>query len=107
MQALRFLGQVHRADAWRVLILRSAADYTVPPPGMTAADELEADETGSLPGYQKSLASAYAVASPVVRQLAARGTGSVTSTGGGVRRSFADARSSPLPPPDFGPCRHL
>ena len=71
MQAITFLGQVHRADPARVLILRSAADFTVPPPGMTAADQLEADETGTLPGYPQSLAAAYLTASPVVRQLAA------------------------------------
>ncbi len=74
MQAITFLGQVHRADPSRVLILRSAADFTVPPPGMTAADQLEADEKGTLPGYPQSLAAAYLVASPVVRYLAAGGT---------------------------------
>jgi purine nucleoside permease len=73
LQAIKFLSQVHRADPSRVLILRSAADYTVPPPGMTAADQLEADETGTLPGYPQSLAAAFAAASPVVRQLAAHG----------------------------------
>jgi purine nucleoside permease len=71
MQAIKFLGQVHRADPSRVLILRTAADYTVPRPGMTAADLLESDESGGLSGFKESLASAYAVASPVVRQLAA------------------------------------
>ena len=74
MQAITFLGQVHRADPSRVLILRSAADFTVPPPGMTAADQLEADEKGTLPGFPQSLASAYLIASPVVRHLASSGT---------------------------------
>jgi purine nucleoside permease len=73
LQAITFLSQVHLADPSRVLILRSAADYTVPPPGMTAADQLEADERGTLPGYPQSLAAAYLTASPVVRQLATGG----------------------------------
>jgi purine nucleoside permease len=73
MQAITFLGQAHRADPARVLILRTGSDYTVPPPGITAADELKADETGGLSGFLESLASAYAVASPVVRHLAAHG----------------------------------
>ena len=74
LQAITFLGQVHRADPSRVLILRSAADFTVPPPGMTAADQLEADEKGTLPGFPQSLAAAYLTASPVVRYLASGGT---------------------------------
>jgi purine nucleoside permease len=71
MQAITFLGQIHRADPSRVLILRTASDYTVPPPGMTAADLLETDESGGPSGFTESLASAFAVASPVVRELAA------------------------------------
>lgn len=71
LQAITFLGQVHRADPSRVLVLRTGSDYTAPPPGMTAADLLKIDETGGLSGFIESLASAYAVASPVVRQLAA------------------------------------
>ena len=74
MQAITFLGHVHRADPQRVLILRSAADFTVPPPGKTAAEQLQADETGTLPGYPQSLAAAYAAASPVVRELAGGAT---------------------------------
>lgn len=73
MQAITFLGQVHRADPSRVLILRTASDYTTPPPGVTAADLLQSEESGGLSGYLESLASAYAVASPVVRELATEG----------------------------------
>jgi purine nucleoside permease len=71
LQAITFLGQVHRSDPSRVLILRTASDYTVPPPGKTAADLLAANESGGLSGFSESLASAFAVASPVVRELAA------------------------------------
>ena len=71
MQAITFLGHAHRADPSHVLILRTGSNYTVPPPGTTAAQQLELDEAGGLSAYTESLASAYAVASPVVRQLAA------------------------------------
>ena len=79
LQAITFLSQVHRADPSRVLILRTASDYTVPPPGLTAADLLKIDEGGgsssgyAFSAYAESLSSAYAVASPVVRYLAAHG----------------------------------
>jgi len=71
MQAITFLGQVHRADPSRVLILRTASDYTFPPPGMTAAELLQSEESGGLSGFTESLASAFTVASPVVRRLSA------------------------------------
>jgi purine nucleoside permease len=73
MQAIAFLGQAHRADPSHVLILRTASDYTSPPPGTTAAELLKADETGGLSGYTESLAAAYTVANPVVRVLATYG----------------------------------
>ncbi|HJS83904.1 MAG TPA: purine nucleoside permease [Acetobacteraceae bacterium] len=74
MQAITFLAQVRRADPARVLVLRTASNYTAPPPGTTAADLLRAEETGGLSGYAESLEAAYAVASPVVRYLATHPT---------------------------------
>ena len=69
---------VDRADPSRVLILRTASDYTAPPPGLTAADLLKIDEGGgsssyNFSAYTESLTAAYLVASPVVRYLAAQG----------------------------------
>ncbi len=71
LQAITFLGQVHRADPNRVLILRTASDYTTPPPGQSAADLLKAENTGGLSGYTESLTDAFLAASPVVHELAA------------------------------------
>ena len=75
MQAMTFLGQVHRADPQRVLILRTGSDYTAPPPGVSAADLLKIDEGGGSSGYNfsaypQSLNAAFTVASPVVRYIA-------------------------------------
>ncbi len=40
MQALSFLAQAHKIDLNRVMDLRGASDFTVPPPGETAAQLL-------------------------------------------------------------------
>lgn len=71
MQALALQAQAGRADMRRVLVLRTASDYDMPPPGGRAADLLQTEtaETG-YSGYQASLEAAYRVASPVVRELA-------------------------------------
>ena len=70
LQAITFLGQARLADPGRVLILRTASDYTVPPPGQTPADLIKTETTGGLSGYTESLRNAFLVASPVVRELA-------------------------------------
>lgn len=71
MQALALQAQAGRADMRRVLVLRTASDYDMPPPGGKAADLLQTEtaETG-YSGYQASLEAAYLVASPVVKELA-------------------------------------
>jgi len=69
MQAITFLAQVHRADPRRVLLLRTASDYSVPPPGETAAQLLASDNDGGLSGFTESLNAAYLVGSKVVNEL--------------------------------------
>ena len=71
MQALSLQAQAGRLDLRRVLVLRTASDYDMPPPGGRAVDLLQTEtaETG-YSGYQASLEAAYRVASPVVRELA-------------------------------------
>lgn len=71
MQALTFLSHAHRVDLSRVLVLRTASNYDMPPPGQTAAELLasEGKETG-FSGFRASLDSAYAVGSKVVLELA-------------------------------------
>jgi len=72
MQALTFLAQVHKVDLNRVLVLRTASNFDMPPPGQTPAELLEAEaKPGNLSAYNQSLDAAYAVGSIVVRGLAA------------------------------------
>ena len=70
MQALTFLSQVKTVDLQRVMVLRGASDYSVPPPGQTAAQLLasEVDATG-YSGFAESLNSTYAAGSAVVNEL--------------------------------------
>ena len=70
MQALSFLNQVHSIDLRRVMVLRGASNYAVPPPGETAAELLagEVNATG-YSGFIESLSSTYAAGSVVVNEL--------------------------------------
>ena len=71
MQALSLQAQAGRLDMRRVLVLRTASDYDMPPPGGKAADLLQTETAeNGYSGYQASLEAAYRVASPVVRELA-------------------------------------
>ncbi len=70
MQALTFLSQAQTVDLKRVMVLRGASDYSVPPPGQTPAQLLasEVDATG-YSGFVESLNSTYAAGSAVVNEL--------------------------------------
>jgi purine nucleoside permease len=68
-QALRFLSQAGRANLNRLLVLRSASDYTVQPSGQTPAQYLASENSGGLSAFQESLNDAYQVGSIVVRKL--------------------------------------
>jgi purine nucleoside permease len=71
LQALTFLDHAHRADVRRVLVLRTASDYTLPRRGETIARLLARDAgTDSLSAYRESLEAAYRVGSVVVREIA-------------------------------------
>ena len=70
LQALTFLAQAGKADLKRVLVLRTASDYTVAPQGQTAAAFLRGEATTSgLSGFIESLNAAYLVGSPVVNEI--------------------------------------
>jgi purine nucleoside permease len=71
MQALTFLAQDGRVKLDRVLILRSASDYTVGPPGMSAAAFLAKEAQEGFPATPEALDALYAVAAPVARTLSA------------------------------------
>jgi purine nucleoside permease len=72
LQSLTFLAQAKKVRLDRALVLRTGANYTLPPAGETAAQLLaqEASEDDVLSAYVPSLEAAYKVASPVVNELA-------------------------------------
>lgn len=74
IHSLRMLATAGRVDAERVLILRTASDYSAPAVGETAAEllasESSTDTATKLSAFIPSLEAAYRVASPVVNELA-------------------------------------
>ena len=70
MQALEWLTRAGRADRDRLLVLRTASNYTMPPPGVDAATNLLSENEGYA-GLDASLESAFLVGSRVVDTLLA------------------------------------
>jgi purine nucleoside permease len=70
LQALTFLSRPKKVDLSRVLVLRAASDYTLAPPGVTAAAFLEMENAQNFPGTPGALENLYRVAGPVARALA-------------------------------------
>jgi purine nucleoside permease len=70
MQALSLQAQAGRADMRRVLVLRTASNYDMPPSGEPATALLasELQEQG-YSGYHASLEAAYLIGSTVVREI--------------------------------------
>jgi purine nucleoside permease len=69
-QALTFLAQANAIDFNRVLVLRSASDFTVPHPGQTAAQLLAGDSSGTgYSGFLESLQDVYLTGSAVVNEI--------------------------------------
>ena len=68
MQALTWLTRAGRADRDRLLVLRTASNYTMPPPGIDAATNLLAENEGYA-GLEASLESAFLLGSKVVDTL--------------------------------------
>jgi purine nucleoside permease len=70
MQSLTFLARAKRADAQRVLVLRTASNFDMQWPGGDAAESLSGEKLG--PGYSAylpSLEAAHQVGSRVVHEL--------------------------------------
>lgn len=64
--ALHALTLQGKADWNRALLLRTASNFDMPPPGMTAAESLAAERHGAYTAYLPSLEAAYAVGHRVV-----------------------------------------
>lgn len=86
LQALTFLSGAGRVDLDRVLVLRGASDYTIPPPGITAAALMAKENTEGFPGTPAALDNLYRVAAPVARTLAADWTHTRNAIPGGAKR---------------------
>jgi purine nucleoside permease len=71
MQALALQAQAGRVDMRRVLVLRTASNYDMPPNGEPAAALLAAEtQEQGYSGYHASLEAAYLVGSSVVKEIA-------------------------------------
>ncbi|HEX7822121.1 MAG TPA: purine nucleoside permease [Sphingobium sp.] len=91
--ALATLGRMGRADADRLMVLRTGSNYTVQPAGKDAAQSLEA-EAMELSALQPSLDAAFQLGSRVVNEL----------TGHWPRyRASIPTASAPAPTPALAP----
>lgn len=68
-QALTYLHPTGRIDKERVMVLRTASNYTMPPPGVSAAEHLLKENEGYA-GLQASIEAAYQVGAMVVNEIA-------------------------------------
>jgi len=66
--SLSWLHKIGRADKERVMVLRTASNYTMPPPGVTAAENLLQENKGYA-GLKVAVESAHKVGSRVVDEL--------------------------------------
>ncbi len=66
--AIEKLGQLGRVDKARLLVLRTASNFTVPPPGVSPVSSLF-ENLASSPGYLPSLEADYQVGSTVTGEL--------------------------------------
>ena len=67
-QSLTYLDRAGKADYERLMVLRTASNFTVPPPGKTAAENLQS-EGESYAGLGLALETAYRVGSKVVDEI--------------------------------------
>jgi purine nucleoside permease len=70
--ALTELASMGKVDFQRVLVLRTASNYSMPPPGETAVASLQENANVGFAGYIPSLESAYRVGSVVVHDILAQ-----------------------------------
>ena len=66
--SLSYLSNIGKVDKNRVMVLRTGSNYTMPPPGVTAAENLLAENEGYA-GLDAALESAYIVGSTVMNEI--------------------------------------
>lgn len=87
--ALRGLDRAGRADADRLLMLRTASNYVVPRPGRSAAESIGSHKAEGFAGFAVALENAYRVGRTVVDEITgdwARFAATVPGAGDGRRR---------------------
>ena len=67
-QAIEYLDKIDRVDRDRFMVLRGGSNYTMPPPGVTAAENLLA-ENEEYAGLEASLESIYLVGTTVMNEI--------------------------------------
>ena len=67
-QALQYLDKINKVNANRLLILRGGSNYTMQPPGVSAAENL-IKETEGFAGLDASLENVYRVGSVVKEEV--------------------------------------
>ncbi|MDX1406357.1 MAG: hypothetical protein R3192_17625, partial [Woeseiaceae bacterium] len=67
-QSLTYLDKIGRVDIDRVMVLRTASNFTMPPPGISAAENLLKENEGYT-GLELAVESAYIVGSIVVDEI--------------------------------------
>jgi purine nucleoside permease len=72
LQSLTLLAKAGKVDLNRVLVLRTASNYDMPPPGVTAAENLARTKLGQYSAYLPSLEAAWKVGNTVVEDLVSR-----------------------------------
>jgi purine nucleoside permease len=68
LQALTSLARAGRVDLNRVLVLRTGSNFTMPPPGVGAAESLTTHSLSKHAGYRAAI-DAYLVGSKVIDEL--------------------------------------
>jgi purine nucleoside permease len=69
LQSLTFLDQAERVDRDRALVLRTASNYAMQHPGITAVESLSGEKKGDYSAFLPSLEAAWRVGHPVVEEL--------------------------------------
>jgi purine nucleoside permease len=68
-QSVSYLHESGKVDKNRFLVLRTASNYTMQPPGITAADNFLNIDHGGYAGLNASLESAYKVGEVIVKEI--------------------------------------
>ncbi len=69
--SLGYLGRTGRVDNRRVLVLRTGSDFTIPPPGVSAARSLAIENKNGYAGLGPAVEAAYRVGARVVEEILA------------------------------------